>query len=289
MQIEDRALSVFRKLADRPEEDIDLGRAALSIGLDVYPDMDIEEQSSRFDSLTNEIREHLPESRDPQETLETICTYLFALCGFHGNTEEYYDPRNSYLNDVLDRRSGIPISLSIIVMEVARRCGFPLFGVSMPGHFLSKYEDFRTEFFIDAFNSGAILSRERCAQQFRRVLGETATFDPVYLEPSTKRSTLVRMLNNLKNVYAHRSDFEMALRMTEKILTLAPDDASEIRDRGFLWMKQGDLWKAVMDLEDYLERWPDAPDANYVKEQSNAIRKRLQSPGGGDAEEDAGY
>ncbi len=279
---ESSSIALFRTYALRPEEDIDLGRSCFAIAQEEYKDLDIEKEVRRLDELADLVKVYLPASRDPGEMVEALSTFLFSLCGFAGNVEEYYDPRNSYLNDVLDSRKGIPITLSVLLMETSRRVGLPLLGVGMPGHFLVKYEDYRSEFFIDSFNGGEILERGACRARFERVLSPTTPWDASFLEPVTKRAMLLRMLYNLKSIFVNHRDTERALAAIEKILVLIPDAPQEIRDRGLLRANQGDLWSAVADLEDYLELSPEAPDVTYVRQQTEVIRRKLRGDNEGE-------
>lgn len=270
------SLKIFSKYAQRPEEDVDLARASLAFSLIEYPELDLDEEMQRLAEMADEVRERLPESADVLSTIKTVCHYLFEEQGFKGNSNHYYDPQNSFLNRVLDRRMGIPISLSVLTMEMFRRIKLPLVGVAMPGHFLVKYEDAQQEYFIDAFNNGALLDRENCRQRFEQNLGETTPFKDDYLEPTTKRRMLVRMLYNLKSIYATRQQTDRTLEVVDRILLLMPDSLQDIRDRGLLRAHEGDLHNAVADLEDYMERFPEAPDANFVKQQAERLRRKME-------------
>jgi regulator of sirC expression with transglutaminase-like and TPR domain len=191
---------------------------------------------------------------------------LFDEQAFRGNVEGYYDPRNSFLNEVLDRKLGIPITLGILFIEVAARVGVKLHGVNFPGHFLVKYsgEDAGLEAFIDPFRGGEMYSAEECADRFRR-LNPTRPFDPAHLRAVTTRQILARLLHNLKKIYVEMGDDVRALWVVDRLVLLAPEDAVERRDRGLIEARLGGTSAALGDLEAYLAAAPDAEDAATVR------------------------
>lgn len=267
---------VFEKYARRPEEDVDLARAALAFALIEYPDLDLDVEMQRLAELADGVRPRLTQPENALETIKTVTQYLFEEQGFKGNSTHYYDPQNSFLNRVVERKLGIPISLSALTMEIFRRIKMPLVGVGMPGHFMVKYEDSQQEYFIDPFNNGAILDREECRKRFEQNLGDSTPFKDDYLEPTTKRMVLIRMLYNLKSIYATRQETEKTLEVVDRVLVLMPDSLQDIRDRGLLRAHEGDLHNAVADLEDYMQRFPEAPDASFVKQQTERLRRKLE-------------
>jgi regulator of sirC expression with transglutaminase-like and TPR domain len=162
-------LQNFYNETNRPDEEIDLAKAALAFARTEYPDLDIEEYLNTLDTMAEEVRERLIEERYPLKVIKTINSYLFDDLGFEGNTRNYYDPRNSFLNDVIDRRTGIPITLSIIYLEIAKQIEFPMVGIGMPGHFIIRPNFENAGIFVDAFNQGEILFEQDCEERLQQV------------------------------------------------------------------------------------------------------------------------
>jgi regulator of sirC expression with transglutaminase-like and TPR domain len=190
---------------------------------------------------------------------------LYLEEGFRGNVEAYYDPRNLFLNDVLDRRLGIPITLSVIHLEVAWRLGLPLHGVNFPGHFLVAYPGEAFRLLIDPFQLGEIRFENQAQELLDRVYGGSVTLQPDYLRDATRRDILARLLQNLKGIYLNARDDVRALAAIERILLVRPSALEEVRDRGMLLARVGRVDEAIVDLEQYLSRTPDAPDAVRVR------------------------
>ncbi len=199
------AIEAFARCVSVADAGIDLGLAAFLIAATRYPGLDVAAQLNLLDSLASGGRSLFTEEDDPLYCSNTLSQYLFDEVGFKGNRDQYYDPRNSYLNDVLERRLGIPISLSLLYIEVGRRLGVPLVGVGMPGHFLVRHRDVR-ELFIDPFFGGILLSVEECAERLAEVTGGGIPWRREHLATVTKRGFLVRMLRNLQGIYTERQD-----------------------------------------------------------------------------------
>jgi regulator of sirC expression with transglutaminase-like and TPR domain len=180
------------------------------------------------------VRTTVTTTDDPTLKIACLNAYLFDERGFRGNADEYYDPRNSFLNDVMDRRLGIPITLSIIYMEVGRRVGMPLQGIGMPGHFLMKYAEPGTDIYIDAFNRGRILSRRGCEELVQELYGEPVALQESFLAPVTKKQILARVLMNLKAIYIRTKEHLKALSVIERLLIIQPGLEQEIKDRAAL-------------------------------------------------------
>src|SRR5919108_1983198 len=189
---------LFTEAVSGPENRLDLARAALLIASEAYPGLDILRYVAKLEVMAAAVRPTVTTTDDPTLKIESLNAYLFGERGFRGNAEDYYDPRNSFLNDVVDRRLGIPITLSIIYMEVGRRVGMPLQGVGMPGHFIMKYADAEGDLFIDPFSKGRVLSRQACEDLLQDVYGEPVPFQETFLAPVTKKQILSRILMNLK-------------------------------------------------------------------------------------------
>jgi len=204
----------FRDYAAREETDLDLEEGALLIAQFCYPDLNSTDCRNELDRLSDEIAVRLVRKTRPEEIIRQINRYLFLEQGYHGNTRNYYDPDNSYLNRVLERRAGIPISLSIVYLLIAKRLDLPITGVGLPGHFMLKYEGEGFSLFLDAFNNGQILTRDEC---IRFLLNSGHEVQPGYFSPATVRDILTRMLRNLVYVYGQLKDKESAHRLTRLV------------------------------------------------------------------------
>lgn len=270
----------FEAMVRRPDAEIDLAAAYLMVAEDEYPLLDIASYLRRLDRMGEEVRDLVGAERHPSTVAVALVRYLFRDLGFEGATDEYFDPRASYLNEVMDRRKGIPISLSIVYMEVARRAGFQVDGVGLPGHFIVKHPQPGGDLFVDPFNRGAVLSREDCAQKVGEIYNGAVAFEPYMLGAVTKRQILARAIHNLKTIYAAGRQREKALAMVEFLLILAPWDLEEIRDRGMLRFQLGDAEGAIADLETYLQYSLGAGDAEKVRSSVRAIRRVLRGSSG---------
>jgi regulator of sirC expression with transglutaminase-like and TPR domain len=271
------AIELFKEMVSRPDHGIDLASAALLIALDEYPNLNVQKYLCRIDTLASKIRAHIdfPVEDRPMEAIETINRYLFQTEGFHGNLENYYDPRNSFLNDVLDRRTGIPITLSLVYMEIGKRIGLNLQGVGMPGHFILKYQYRTVEIFVDPFRQGEILFVEECKKRLQQTYGEDFQFDPSFLSSVSKHQILTRMLTNLKGIYLRNKDYVRALSIIEKLLLINPDTPNETRDRAAVHYKLGNLSSALADWASYLELQPEAPDSDEIKNYLKVVGQLL--------------
>ncbi|HEV7844216.1 MAG TPA: transglutaminase-like domain-containing protein, partial [Pyrinomonadaceae bacterium] len=235
--------------------------------------LNVEEYLSRLDMLAEEVRSFL-EMSESGET-ETFNRFIFDLKRFAGNQLDYYDPRNSFLNEVIDRRVGIPITLSVIYIEVGRRAGLDVEGVGLPGHFIVRVRELglREALFVDPFH-GAILTREDCQDRLDTVYDGLVSLSDVHLRAASTPDILVRMLRNLKAVYTRSNLYVQALGCVDRILLLTPGDESEHRDRGALLARLERFDEAVRETEFYLQIAVDAPDATEVREQLNHIRRQ---------------
>ncbi len=260
---------------DIEDEDIDLIRAALVIARTEYSGLDMEAYAARIEELARRVAGLVPDL-DPRRALPVLNHVLFEEVQLRGNREDYYDPRNSFLNDVLDRGLGIPITLSIVYMEVARRIGLALSGVGMPGHFLLKYitEDGK-ETLIDCFNRGDVLSRQDCQSRLDEIYSGEMKLRPEFLHPISRRQILTRMLNNLKTVYLSTRNFRKALAIADLILVIYPQSAEDVKQRALLRYSLGLQRLAAEDLDQYLKMSPNASDAEDIRQMSLSIRRML--------------
>jgi regulator of sirC expression with transglutaminase-like and TPR domain len=194
------------------DRDINLAKAALYIAQLEYPDLDLDKYLNTLEAIAKEIEIKLPKTRYPLKVIQIINEHLYDQLHFYGNEEDYYDPRNSFLNEAIDRRTGIPITLSLIYLEIAKRIDFPMIGIGLPGHFLIRPDIEDGEIFVDPFNKGEILFAEDCRQKLIQLYQQDIpVLLPEMLEPVTNRQFLLRMLNNLQMIYLNQGDFKRAL------------------------------------------------------------------------------
>ena len=264
-----KARESFLELAALDEENFPLDRAALVLAMEEYPEIDILTYLRKLDTLAARAEVLIGIDRSPVNVIESMNAVLFVQEGLRGNAEDYYDPRNSYLNEVLDRRMGIPISLSVIYLEIARRINFPIRGVGFPGHFLVKHSAGGRNIVIDPFNLGRILTNNECQELLDKVYNGAVQMNSTLLLPMEKKAIITRMLYNLKGIYTQKEHHQKAISVIDKILMLNPAAPSELRDRGLLYMQTSFFAKALADLEYYLSN-ATAPDdrpnvENHVK------------------------
>jgi regulator of sirC expression with transglutaminase-like and TPR domain len=273
-----QVIEVFAALV-RPEIDderIDLVRAALTFARIEYPELDIELYVRRLEALASRVAARIPETGDPGQSVAALNHVLFQEERFRGNSVDYYNPQNSFLNDVLDHRLGIPITLALVYMEIGRRVGFPLFGVGMPGHFLLKhYEVSGSSFLIDAFDRGMVLSEEDCQKKLNEIYSGQLTLRPEFLLPVTRRQMLTRMLNNLKVIYLERRNFRRAAQVVDLILVIYPRSPEDVKHRAVLRYNLDDHRGALEDFEVYVKMSPDASDTEEIRQLALSIRRSL--------------
>ena len=257
-------LKQFTILAHVPDEEIDVARSAFLIAATEYPDLDIDQQVQLLDSLAAGASRRLGDGQDNLFFLNTLAEYLFDEVGFRGNQEDYYDPDNSFLNRVLSRRLGIPITLSLLCREVGQRIGIPLVGIGMPGHFLLRHQN-EGDLFLDPFNRGILLSVEECAQRLNDVARREIAWDPAFLAPVGNRDFIARILRNLKGIYLNGADHGRAIGIMDLLVELLPVEANERRDRGLLHFEMDHWEQAREDLRYYLESGPPNQDTAAVR------------------------
>ncbi len=263
----------FAEIARLPDERIDLAEAALWIAAEEQPGLDPAPWLARLDDLGLRLRARL--AGGDLDRVAELSRFLSDEVGLRGNAEDYYDPRNSFLNEVLDRGLGIPITLALVYIEVGRRAGVPLDGVGFPGHFLLRHS-VHPQLLLDPFERGRLLTTDDCRQILEKLSGGTLPFDPRLLRPSSPRQILVRMLNNLRGIYLHRSEFLRAIGVLDRVLLLDPDDVGARRDRGLLTLKWEDPERGIEDLERYLALEPEAPDHQSIETLIAETRRKLE-------------
>ena len=270
-------LPEWRSLATLADRDVPLLECALLIACDEYPDLDPVACAATVDGYVESLRADVAAIEAPAQKMLAINRRLFVELGFAGNHAEYYDPRNSYLNEVLTRRLGNPISLAVIQIEVARRLGVPLDGISFPGHFLVRLPVDEGMLVMDPFYRGKPLDADELRQLARPHVGEDVPDETLLkmLSPAPHRAILARMLRNLHTVYTESGDWPRAVRCADRILQMLPDTPDALRDRGLGYLEMGHRAGARRDLGLYLQRQPEAADADQVRE------KLVEAGGGG--------
>jgi regulator of sirC expression with transglutaminase-like and TPR domain len=268
-----KTLGRFQEIASRSEREINLAEAALLIAAGEYPNLEPSIYLNKLDGFAAAVRERVAPTASPLEKISATNAVLFGELGFGGNRENYYDARNSFLNEVIDRRTGIPITLSIIYMEVAARVCLSLSGVGMPAHFLVKYSGRDSKVFIDPFNAGRVLTESECAELLAEMSGGRIEFRHKYLAPVTKKQILTRMLANLQGIYARGGDYGRALRVINHSIALNPDSAAQSNDRARMLMALGRRADALQEFERCLTLTGESNDRDAISEQINAIRR----------------
>ena len=274
------SLERFAREVRREDRDIDLAQACLLIAQDPYPALDVARYMDEIERMALRLRADMPESMDLEERIVALNEFLYGELGYRGNTREYYDPRNSYLNDVLDRRIGIPITLSVLYMELGRRVGLTVDGISFPGHFLVRVQLRGGLIVLDPFSGGVPQSEADLRARLKRVIPEGVAEDvPVaelpldqFLEPASKRQILMRLLRNLKDIYRKTDKPERQLEVLNRMLAVTPEAAAELRDRGQVYQRLECWQPALKDLTEYLEREPDASDVDDVRVRMMELR-----------------
>jgi regulator of sirC expression with transglutaminase-like and TPR domain len=214
-------LEQFLVEIDRPDREINLASAALYIAQIEYPDLEIDRYLQTLQLMGMEVAQRLPKTRYPLKVIQTINEYLYTDLQFYGNEHDYYNPCNSFLNDVIDRRTGIPITLALVYLEIAKRIDFPMVGIGMPGHFLIRPDFEDSEIFVDTFDRGEILFVEDCRQKLMNIYQRNIpVIPPEILQSVTNKQILLRMLNNLQSIYLNQPDFDKALTIRQWIEAL---------------------------------------------------------------------
>jgi regulator of sirC expression with transglutaminase-like and TPR domain len=270
----DPSLLELSAQVSRPDGRIDLARAALAIARWEYPRLDADAYLERLDGLARSV-DGVRRSPDALGRLHRLREYLFVEQGFTGNRDDYYDPRNSFLNDVLDRRQGIPITLSLVLMEVGKRLGLAIEGIGLPGHFIAGARLDDSQILLDPFNGGALVTPEECEELVGSVVGRPVTLRPEHYAPVSGRQLLTRMLANLKGAYWRRQEWDRVVGAIDRLLVLDPKAAGEWRDRGVAWSNLGEVRRGLGDWERYLTEFPDAEDHETVKGHLRRARQKL--------------
>jgi regulator of sirC expression with transglutaminase-like and TPR domain len=263
----------FAALVEKPEDEIDLVEAALLIARTAFPKLSVSDCTERLDRWAEHLRKSLGDSPSAGDILIHLNRMLFEEEGFRGDRQNYYDPQNSFLNRVLERKMGIPITLSLIYSEVGRRAGFPVHGIALPGHFIAGLLHASGTLFIDPFNRGQILTEKECQERIEARSGRPAVLDSSWKTPATKKAILRRMLRNLKAIYRHLNQDLQSFEMIQWILAVDPDAPAELKERGLLYEAMGNDAFAVRDLEHYLEVAPTSDDNDQITQKIDSLKQ----------------
>jgi regulator of sirC expression with transglutaminase-like and TPR domain len=265
----------FEQLAALPDEVIDVATGAALVARDAYAMLDVNRVMARFEEMAAPLVSLGLGAFSAEDQADAVSRAVFEQLGFRGNDQDYYDPRNSLLPDVLDRKLGIPITLALVYCEVAKRAGVRARGVSFPGHFLVRVDPAGVDspIFVDPFFGGRRLDRRALQRLLERSAPDQKLADE-HLAPAAPRTTLVRMLINLKWIYATRGDFARALLALDRIISLTPDSAPALRERGLLAARLGAVEAARADLTRLLELVPQLPDATTIRQRLEELRAK---------------
>jgi len=258
--------SQFAHEVDRSDDQLNLARAALLVAREEYPQLPVAPYLARLDQLAEEVKDRLDDETNPLVVLREVIHTLYERHDFRGNREAYYDPRNSFLSDVMDREMGIPLTLGIVLLEVGWRLDLPLEAVNFPGHFLVRFRGEAVSLLVDPFEKGKIRFEDQAQELLDRVYGGMVRVRPAFLRAARRRDVLVRLLTNLKGVYSNVGDHQRALAAVDRILLIHPTSAGEIRDRGTLLARLGRVDEALEQLEWYLDTAPEAADAGRIRQ-----------------------
>ena len=270
-------LERFRVAIAGRASEVPLARAALLIAQAEAPGLDIDRYEATLQGYATTLQARIHPAAELEGRLDAANELLFQELGFHGNEDEYSDPRNLLLDQVLERRTGIPVTLAAVYSEVCQGVGLDVRAVGLPGHVIARLETDDEPIFVDVFRGGVRLSVTDCQQIVRSIYGRRTPFRDHFLEPLTPRQLLQRLLHNLKAGALRRGDEARAERAIELLLTLAPWDLDEVRDRGRLHERLGDYAAALPDLEAYLRHRPDARDAQTISESICSLRRHINA------------
>ena len=263
----------------RIDEEIDLAKAALMVAREEYPQLSEERSLGILDLLAEETKDRLDDEKAPLLVLQELLKTLYERHSFRGNREAYYDPRNSFLNDVLDRQLGIPLTLSIVLLEVGCRLGLPLEGVNFPGHFLVRFRGDTVDLLIDPYDGGALRFQDQSQELLDRVYGGMVRVNESFLKTAGPREILVRLLTNLKSIYLNVQDHTRALAVVDRILLIRPIAPGEIRDKGVILARMGRNREALEQLEAYLNLAPESKDSQRILEMVSELKEGRRAKG----------
>jgi regulator of sirC expression with transglutaminase-like and TPR domain len=264
----------FRRLI-QGDEDVDLVRVNLEIARDAYPDLDEDDVLDRLQALADRVRDRCSTGAGARAIIGQINWVLFVEEGFRGNTQDYFDPANSYLNEVFERKLGLPISLSVLYRDVALRVGLTLACVNLPMHFALKVAGRDDPLFVDPFHEGRLLDLPECERFLGELVGRDLRLTAEECAACDPSVTVARMLRNLKAIYLERQDYASALSVVRRLAALRLDDLLEQRDWGMVCLQADRPGEALGPLARYVEARPDAPDAQVVRSLLKSARREV--------------
>lgn len=271
----------FGQIVSGPDEAINLAEAALLIAAEEYRDLDIAAYLTRLDEMAATLKRRLRADISPADTIIALNRFLFDENGFTGNAADYYDPRNSFFNEVLDRKRGVPLTLALVYIEIGRRIGLPVQGISFPAHFLVKCRLREGTVVLDPYAKGVSLSFDDLRRRLKALHNGVEPPKSVMagmLGAASNKDILVRMLRNLRGIYSHHKEWLKALTATDRIISVTPEAAEEYRDRGMIYLNLECFRAALFDLQAYLKMLPVADDADTVRQkvvELQAVAARL--------------
>ncbi len=254
---------------------VNLARIALEIARDAYPEIDVEAYLQKIQNFADRARGRFIAGAKVREILGQINWVLFVEEEFRGNQEDYYDPRNSYLNEVLDRGLGIPITLSLVYWRMAERLGLSMAGVDLPLHFMLRVDDHGQSLFVDPFHGGVLYDRKGCEQKLSEIAENLVTLPDTSIEPCSNRILISRMLRNLKVIYGRTGDIASLLPIQRRLTALNPQEPGELRDLGMLCVRADCLGEGIEPLQAYLRLSPGADDADEIGDLLGALRREV--------------
>lgn len=277
MAVPEKIRDDFVRAVGRPEPILDLARAALLVAAESDPRVDVDHQLHTLESWAAELKTRLEPGWNNLQKLARLRSFVFEDLGFRGDSRDYFSPSNSLLNQVMERRMGVPLTLSIIFMELGWRVGIPFEGVGFPGHFLVRLTGEPLDLVLDPFNHARTMHEEDCRRLLDEVTGGRLEFDGRLLASVTKREMITRLLLNLKGAYLRANQDEGALAAVERLLLIHPEDLDEVRDRGLLLYRMQRYGAALEALNAYLAGRPDAPDRDAIAQHLVSLRQLLAS------------
>lgn len=269
-------LDAFEQLMELSDEEIRLDCAALHLARDAYPDLDIHRHLSRLDALAEQVAARRP-GLGAVARFEAMRDVLIGEESFSGNTQDYFDPQNSYLNRVLDRGVGIPITLSVIWIEVGRRLKWPVAGVGFPGHFLVRFDDPECFVLTDPFQEGMTLSLEDCRERLNNQGVDSSCFEMRMLDPVNTRAILARMLKNLRSIFDHDGDWPRLARVLRRLMMVEPDESRHVQELADILCRMGHVGMAYHSLAGFLSRRPDCEDSTSIEKNLRLMRAMMTS------------
>ena len=267
----------FIDLLRRPDESLELARAALLVAAECDPNVDVDDELSRLRTWGDELASRIDPDWNNLQRLARLRAFLFEELGFRGDRNDYFSPSNSLLHEVVQRRLGIPLTLGILMLELGWRVGMPLEGVGFPGHFLVRLAGEPRDLLLDPYSRGMVVREEDCHRMLRDTTKGRVTFEPEMLASVRRRDMLLRLLNNLKNAYLRRGDDALALGIVDHLLVLSPDDLEHTRDRGLLLFRLQQYARALECLTAYLDASHAAADREVIEKHCGALRQLIAS------------